>query len=163
MKKLLSIFFVSLFLLCNSQKVFAIENPKDISNKLEELQNVLNDLQEQLEIVKDNARKESKAESLLNYLIRCESRGNPKAINHADTKINGFPSKGILQFSPVTFLKMGKLHGFFPENFTLKDAQIIIWNPELQKAIAKKMLEEKGGAYHWKNCYLSYLNRAKKV
>jgi hypothetical protein len=93
-------------------------------------------------------------EEAIDRLISCESGGKIDAVNHADAKINGYSSRGILQFSPTTFLNKGKQFGFFPASFTLTDSSPLIWNPHLQKSIAKEMLKEKNGWRHWTNCIL---------
>ena len=78
----------------------------------------------------------------MSQLIDCESQGNPKAVNWNDAKITGYPSRGILQFQEPTFLNEGKLYGLLPADFTLKESNMLINNPELQKEIARNMLRD---------------------
>jgi len=118
---------------------------------LHEIQNKINGIQLQIQELKAKMYKEKKIEQDMEKLISCESGGNENAINHEDTKINGAPSKGILQFSPLTFLQKGKEYGFFPPDLLIQEANLLIWNPELQKEIARKMLAN-GHYFHWKNC-----------
>lgn len=81
---------------------------------------------------------DNKLNDLIERLILCESRGNEKAIGD-----NG-KAFGILQFHQGTFDKFGSLYNLCHDN---------IWNPNQQREIAKKMLEN-GGWKHWTNCYL---------
>ena len=81
-------------------------------------------------------------EVYIENLIECESQGNPTAVNWEDAKITGYQSKGILQFQPKTFLNEGKKYGLFPEDFTLRESNLMIENPELQKEIARHMIED---------------------
>ena len=124
----------------------------DLQTALWTLSIQLSQIKNQVDILTQQQIIETRQDRVLDALIQCESKGNEKAINHADTAINGYPSKGILQFSPLTFLREGKRYGYFPESFTLKEAQLLIWNPELQKEIAWEMLQEPNGYTHWKVC-----------
>lgn len=121
---------------------------------LDEIDKKLKNLQIQLEELKLKARQED----FLNWLINCESRGNIKAINTNDRKITGYPSFGILQFQPKTLLTYGKKYELLPEEFSLKETMLIIWNPNLQKEIATKMIEDEEFK-HWKTCYKKYPNK----
>lgn len=90
-------------------------------------------------------------------IMQCESGGNPKAINYEDAKITGYPSKGLYQFQPKTFLKYGIKYKVFPEGTTLKEAEKKIYDPAYNAAVAHGMIDE-GLTSHWLNCFNSYKN-----
>ena len=115
---------------------------------LQEIADQIDDIKQKLVELKKQAVKEE----FLEKLIWCESQGNSQAINYNDIWINGYPSKGILQFSPRTFLKKGIEYGLLPHELTWKETNILIWNENLQKEIARNMLEEPEGWRHWTNC-----------
>src|SRR3990167_3229748 len=77
--------------------------------------------------------------SLLNELAMCESSLNPKAYVAND---GGSESIGLFQFKTKTFECATK-------RYNLKGLDI--WNPEHQKIVATKLLEE-GRHSHWKVC-----------
>lgn len=103
-------------------------------------------------IAKDAATGQITAKELIlvEKLAECESSKNPAAINHND---NGSPSLGYLQFKRQTFMENVKRYHMLPyaeaaeyENFLMdKDTQI---------ELAARMLREKDGLMHWKNCAL---------
>ena len=70
----------------------------------------LNLIQVQLDELKIKAKEEIKKEQRIeiqNAIMDCESKGNPNAVNWNDAKITGYPSKGLYQFQPKTFLNAG--------------------------------------------------------
>lgn len=85
-------------------------------------------------------------EIYLERLSMCESSGST-TIRIIDT--NNQYSTGKLQFQNKTFLEQGKLYNLIPRE-TLK-AEPLIYDGELQKKIARKMLENHGEG-HWLNC-----------
>ena len=124
----------------------------DLMTSLLALTIQLSEIKNKVDILVQQQYKETIQDKTLNALIQCESGGNEKAINYEDIKVNGAPSKGILQFSPYTFLKEGKRYGYFPASFTLAESNMMIWNAELQREIAWEMLQEPYGYLHWKIC-----------
>lgn len=69
-------------------------------------------------------------EEWLQKLIKCESSGNPMAINPVD--LDGTPSYGILQFKESTFEAFSKAYKIEGE----------LMDPEAQKAIVRKMMDD---------------------
>lgn len=109
---------------------------------------LLSSLQGQLDIMK-NA--EAKTE-LRNNIMTCESKGNPNAVNYEDAKITGYPSYGLFQFQPLTFLKAGIKYKILPEGMTLKEAMKLIKNPIYNAAVAHALLNDEEYS-HWLNCF----------
>lgn len=81
----------------------------------------------------------NKIDLIIKDLIECESNGNPKAIGD-----NG-QSFSILQFQKLTF------DNFCIKKYKLADNINQIWDVEIQKECARKMLQDKLG-FHW-TCY----------
>lgn len=69
-------------------------------------------------------------EEWLKNLIKCESGGNPLAVNEVDR--DGTPSYGLLQFKPSTFETFSKAYGVVGE----------LMDPEAQKEIVRKMMDD---------------------
>lgn len=84
----------------------------------------------------------------IDSLKSCESQ-NREDITILDT--NKKYSYGGLQFQLGTFMGYGKLYGILPEEFTDKEGLLLIHNPFVQRAIARKMLDD-GLWKHWLNC-----------
>lgn len=85
-------------------------------------------------------------EEWLAKLEKCESSGST-TVRILDT--NGKYSTGRYQFQDLTFLSYGKKFGLIAT--TTEEATPLIFDGELQKQIAHKMLLE-GGEGHWFNC-----------
>ncbi|MCP5496948.1 MAG: transglycosylase SLT domain-containing protein [Leptospiraceae bacterium] len=80
--------------------------------------------------------------AVVQFIMMCESRGNPKALNNIG------PYKGLFQFTDDTFQSFSIQAG-------LKNADI--WNPYHQiEAAAWAFANGKGS--HWYNCYNKALN-----
>lgn len=77
-------------------------------------------------------------------LIECESRWKIKAAGDWSSEKKRHEANGILQFWRGTFSTQSKKYDFKGE-YT---------NPQDQIILAAKMLQEKDGIYHWKNCGL---------
>ena len=129
----------------------------NLTTLFSELALLLSLLNGQLDILKD---KEIKAD-VNNFIMECESgkKFNPFAINWDDAKITGYPSKGLYQFQPLTFLNAGLKYKVLPKETKLKDIDKYIFRPEYNAAVAHALLEN--GEYgHWQNCYKKYLSPA---
>lgn len=74
-------------------------------------------------------------------LIKCESGGNPRALNADD---GGSRSVGILQFKDKTFMHFSKV-------YELSNIPQDIWRAENQIELVRKMLND-GLENHWANC-----------
>lgn len=83
-------------------------------------------------------------------LARCES-GLRSDISVIDT--NGLHSYGYLQFQLDTFYGFGKQYGILPEGLEKQEALNLIYDKEIQSAIALKMAEDGLVSSHWVNCY----------
>jgi hypothetical protein len=94
--------------------------------------------------LQDLTREEREAliEDLLRHLVRCESRGNPKAVYKVDR--DGTPSWGILQFKPKTLRRFGVKYGFLPRNIKLKEVMLRIFDSDLQINTAREMIKRHG-------------------
>ena len=68
-------------------------------------------------------------------LSMCESRGRSH-ITVLDS--NNKYSYGELQFQLDTFMYFGKKYEILPDEFTRHESRLLIHNPNVQKAIAKK-------------------------
>jgi len=79
----------------------------------------------------------SAQEAWIDKLERCESSGNPKAINPKDT--DGTPSYGSFQFKPSTFKMYSKRYGV--------EGQLM--DRSAQREIVVNMLDDK--AVRWRN------------
>ena len=99
---------------------------------------------------------ENKNIEIQNAIMFCESRNNPKAINWDDAKITGYPSKGLYQWQPLSFLKYGLKYKILPRETKLKDVEKYIWRPEYNAAIAHAVIDA-GETWNWKNCFEKYL------
>lgn len=90
----------------------------------------------------------------LHALEFCESRGR------AEIKIfdsNDQYSYGILQFQMDTFIRQGKKYDIIDQDLTIEEAELIIYDVELQEKIAHRMLLD-GGEGNWYNCFKSKLS-----
>ena len=126
----------------------------NLTTLFSELALLLSLLNGQLDILKD---KEIKAD-VNNFIMTCESKNNPAAINYEDAKITGYPSFGLFQFQPLTFLKAGIKYKILPEKTTLKEAMKLIKDPVYNAAVAHALLEN-GLYFHWSACYKNYLSQ----
>lgn len=66
----------------------------------------------------------------LEDLVRCESRGDPAAVNPKDR--DGTPSYGLLQFKPSTFEQFSKAYGIEGD----------LMDPAAQRAIVLRMMRD---------------------
>ena len=83
----------------------------------------------------------------LTRLAWCESRNN-STIRVWDVHSYSF---GILQFKTPTFLSNGRRYGILPEALTNREALLLIYNKNVQFAIAREMLRD-GQWRAWFNC-----------
>jgi len=90
----------------------------------------------------------SEKDDWIEKLAKCESRGRSH-ITILDS--NNKYSYGLLQFQLDTFISFGKKYEILPDEFTRKESLLLIHNPNVQKAIAKEMLDD-GLSGHWRNC-----------
>lgn len=81
--------------------------------------------------------------------LESEGKNNLKILD-----VNGLHSFGCLQFQMGTFREFGLRYGYFGEN---DDLSKLIYNCNLQKSIAKRMLEENRD--YWKKWYTSVIVR----
>ena len=79
----------------------------------------------------------------------CESRGIPN-IKTLDS--NSKYSYGAFQFQMATFLDYGKKYNLIPASTTPAQGKLLIFDYELQKKLATKMLEDSLES-HWRVCY----------
>lgn len=91
---------------------------------------------------------ETSQEQWIEALHQCESQGRDY-ITILDT--NNKNSYGGLQYQLDTFMGFGKQYGILPESFTNKEGLLLIHNISVQKAIARRMLDD-GLERHWLNC-----------
>lgn len=125
----------------------------------------------------------SRDSQLYELASTCEDPGlDPLSTNYNDADITGFPSYGILQYQPGTFLAGVKAYNAYPEvsdkkitpmpesylqtyadkrKLGIKDRNILaaIYDPYLQMYVAKHMIADGQGS-QW-TCY-NNLNLAKK-
>ena len=89
---------------------------------------------------------EERQEIWLNKLVFQESsnRDNIKILDN-----NGKFSKSCLQFQDETFIRQGKKYDLLPQDLKINDVDKYIYNCELQKKIAMKMLKD-NKEYHWR-------------
>lgn len=92
-----------------------------------------------------------KHEQEINALIDCESGGDRMAINYNDGKL-GSHSYSILQFKYETFKSYIRKYGWLSQ---AEDAELMnfIFDSDIQKALADKILDEPGGHKNWLNCW----------
>lgn len=83
-------------------------------------------------------------------LASCESQLNPMARNDGDALITGFPSIGLLQFQPSTFLNGVKQYNAYP-GASDKEILAAINDPYLQIFVSRSMINDKQGL-QW-SCY----------
>lgn len=85
---------------------------------------------------------------MLGALGWCESRGST-TVSIIDS--NGLPSAGLYQFQNATWIMAMKNYGYSPyaENDELLN---LIEDPYMQIELASKILKEKNGWNHWRNC-----------
>lgn len=81
---------------------------------------------------------------LLYELASCEGQLNPMARNDGDAKITGYPSLGLLQFQPKTFLNGVKAYNAFP-GATDEEILAAIHDPFLQIYVARHMIADGEG------------------
>ena len=84
---------------------------------------------------------------MLYELASCEGQLNPMARNDGDAKITGYPSLGILQFQPKTFLSGVKAYNAYP-GATDKQILAAINDPYLQIYVARNMIAD-GEGHQW--------------
>lgn len=71
-------------------------------------------------------------EAWIDRLVKCESHGDPKAVNPKDR--DGTPSYGLLQFKPSTFAMFSVAYGIgSPEDYM---------DPASQRAIVRRMIKD---------------------
>ena len=149
---------------------YAVLSPEDseyattialLEAALDDMRDTLNDLQKQsLQKERVISYQDKEDIKIQNFIMQCESGGNPKSYGAQDIKITGYPSRGLFQFQPYTFLRAGIQYGVFPENITLKQAMKYIYNPAYNAAVAHGLIKD-GKYQHWQTCYSKY-KRAEK-
>ena len=87
---------------------------------------------------------------LIEELNQCENSGKWDRAKILD--INNKYSYGGLQFQMETFLRYGKKYGILPKWMDEEIGEQIIYEREIQMAIAEKMLND-GLWRHWFNCF----------
>ena len=93
----------------------------------------------------------SRDKELYELSSKCEDVGlDPEATNYEDAKITGYPSYGILQFQPKTFLDNVKRYNALP-GATDKQILAAVKDPYLQIFIARRMISA-GEGHQW-SCY----------
>lgn len=85
-------------------------------------------------------------------LAKCESSGRPN-IKILDS--NGKYSYGLYQFQLDTFYRFGKQYNILPNDLELKEAENLIYDPEIQTKLASRMLQD-GLWRNWYNCLHDY-------
>lgn len=80
--------------------------------------------------------------AILEQLVACESGGDPYAVNPED--LDGTASYGCLQFKPSTLLFFGRKYGVIPEGIEDEEIMNLIFDCELQVAVASRMIEDRG-------------------
>ena len=83
----------------------------------------------------------------------CESGGNPNAVNWADAKINGSPSRGPFQFFIKTYIGFALQYGVAK---TAAEASKQYWNAAYQRKVAELMIADGLASAHWKICWGKY-------
>lgn len=96
--------------------------------------------------------------AILTDLVKCESSGNPNALNPLD--LDGTPSYGCLQFKDTTLYHFAKEFDILPE-IELAEIHNVIYDPQIQIAVAEKMIEKYGHQrsfwqQQWPACSLKY-------
>lgn len=91
-------------------------------------------------------------------LASCESQFRPNVENHGDALITGYPSYGLLQFQPGTFLGGVKRYKAYP-GASNEEILAAIKDPYLQIYVARRMIND-GGGQHW-TCHVK-MGLAKK-
>jgi hypothetical protein len=89
-------------------------------------------------------------DTILYELASCESQFNPMARNDEDALITGFPSYGLLQYQPSTFVNGIKQYKLMPRS-TTKEILGAINDPYLEIALARHMVSDGEGG-QW-SCY----------
>ena len=114
-------------------------------------------VQEDLVVLKAQQVQESKID-LINAIEECESQGDPTAVNWEDAEITGYPSRGVFQFQPFTFLEFAKKYKVIPQDAkpSLKELQRMIETPIYSRAVAHGMIKDGLVEQHWKICYRKY-------
>lgn len=77
-------------------------------------------------------------QKFLDALIRCESGGNPNAINPKDR--DGTPSLGVLQFKPSTLYYFAHVKYKILPDIEEEEIMNLIFDPDLQIRVAKLMI-----------------------
>lgn len=92
-------------------------------------------------------------EAWLKKLERCESSGNPEAINEVDR--DGTASYGLLQFKPSTFEAFAKAYGIEGE----------LMDPDAQRAIVRRMMSDPSVDWEWQfpDCVKLYIGHPPAV
>lgn len=85
----------------------------------------------------------------ISRLSTCESNNNPKA-QIVDS--NDYYSRGILQFQYFTFRKYGIQYGLITSTTTFSEAVNDMFNPNIEIALAKKILQQPYGWTNWEIC-----------
>lgn len=96
-----------------------------------------------------DAAQQDKLDTWIEALARCESSGNPGALNADD---GGSASYGLLQFKLDTFRRYSRKLGLYS---AAEDAEIanLVNDPVLQKELARAMILDDSSAWrNWYNC-----------
>lgn len=94
-----------------------------------------------------------KEDKELYAMADCESDFTPTAIGHGDAAITGYPSYGLFQYQPKTFLWLVRRYDLLP-GIADKDvmSKKYYFDPYLQIVLTKNALAD-GLGRHWKTCY----------
>lgn len=89
---------------------------------------------------------------LLDELAKCESGGNPNALNPED---GGSPSYGLFQWKIASFYHYNLRYQVVPE-LVYEDTINHIYNPVTQTLLTNLVLQEQNGWRNWYNCLHKY-------
>ena len=78
-------------------------------------------------------------QQFLDFLVQCESTGNPNAVNPKD--LDGTPSYGLLQFKKGTLYNYLLKYKILPD-IERQEVMNVIFDGDLQIRIFKKMMED---------------------
>lgn len=122
---------------------------------------LLSSLQLQLnELEKSSKPKEPVWLPVANYIMACESGGNPNAVNYKDAEITGYVSYGLYQFQFPTWWNAARKYKVISENVTKEEGIKLYKQPAYNAAVAHALIAD-GEVGHWKFCYNRYLVQAK--
>lgn len=87
------------------------------------------------------------------FIMNCESGGNPKVENWNDAKITGYPSIGLYQFQWKTWASFAEKYFVLKNATKLSYDQVLpyLYNPVYNAAVAHGMIKD-GLLSHWKIC-----------